>query len=84
MNTTSAFHTYRIVIKDKDFQVLVDGELKIDGTGKFTRPAYNGRSGISFGAANSPNLGEAYWESVKICNPARSLNDLVLEIRLSK
>jgi len=81
MDTTDAFHTYRIVIEEDDFKVYVDGELKIDGTGRFTRPAYNGRSGIAFGAANSPSLGEAYWESVKIHNRARSLNDLVLSIQ---
>jgi len=81
MNTTDAFHTYRVSIEKDDFRVYVDGELKIDGAGKLTRPAYNGRSGIAFGAANSPSLGEANWESVKIYNKARSLNDLVLSIQ---
>jgi hypothetical protein len=81
MDTTDAFHTYRLLIKDNDFRVYVDGELKIDGAGRFTLPAYNGRSGIAFGAANSPSLGEAYWESVKIYNRARSLNDLVLSVQ---
>ena len=51
---------------------------------KFTGPAYNGRSGVAFGAANSPNLGEAYWESVKVHSRARSLNDLVLSVGASK
>ncbi|HUT93648.1 MAG TPA: hypothetical protein VMY37_29560 [Thermoguttaceae bacterium] len=81
MDTTDAFHTYRISIEEDDFKVCVDGELRIDGAGKLTRPAYNGRSGIAFGAANSPSLGEACWESVKIYNRARSLNDLVLSIQ---
>ena len=81
MDTTDAFHTYRISIEEDDFTVCVDGEPAIDGAGKLTRPAYNGRSGIAFGAANSPSLGEAYWESVRIYNRARSLNDLVLSIQ---
>ena len=81
MDTSDDFHTYRLVIKDNDFKLFVDGELRLDGAGKLTHPAYNGRSGLAFGAANSPSLGEAYWESVKIRNTVRSLNDLVLSIR---
>jgi len=67
-----------------NFKVYVDGELKIDGTGKLTRPVHNGRSGIAFGAANSPSLGEAYWESVNFYNRARSLNDLVVSIQFGE
>ncbi len=84
MNTTDAFHTYRVSIEKESFKVYVDGELKIDGDGKFTGPTYNGRSGIAFGAANTPNLGEAYWESVKVQSRARSLNDLVLSVGASQ
>jgi hypothetical protein len=81
MNTTDAFHTYRIAIKDKEFKVYVDGQLGIDGAGRLTYPAWNGRSGVAFGAANSPSLGEALWETVKIRNRGVTLLDLVLEIR---
>jgi len=84
IDTTATFHTYRISIEEDDFQVSVDGQPAIDGTGRLTHPAYNGRSGIAFGAANSPSLGEACWESVKIHNRARSLNDLVLSIRFKE
>jgi len=65
MDTTDQFHTYRIVLKKKDILVYVDGELVLDGTGKFTKPL-PGRNDVRFGAANSPNLGEAYWQSVKL------------------
>jgi hypothetical protein len=81
MDTAGAFHTYRIVIRQDTFQVFVDGELRLDGTGKLTHPAYNGRSGVMFGAANSPSLGEALWESVRIRNRALTLLDLALSIR---
>lgn len=81
MDTTDAFHTYRIVIQDRDFRIYVDGELRLDGKGRFTRPAWNGRSGVMFGAANSPSTGEALWESVKVHNNAVSLLDLALSIR---
>jgi hypothetical protein len=80
MDTTDAFHTYRIAIKESTFQVYVDGTLRTDGVDQFTRPAWNGRSGVMFGAANSPSTGEALWESVKIHNRAVSLLDMALSI----
>ena len=83
MNTVDAFHTYRVLIIGDAFRVYVDGELKIDGAGRFTHPA-NGRSGISFGGANSPSLGGAYWESVRIHNRAQTLTDLVLSVRMDQ
>ena len=57
MVTTDAFHTYRIVIHGEDLRVYVDGELRLDAAGRFTHPAPNGRSGVAFGGANSPNVG---------------------------
>ncbi len=81
MTTTDTFHAYRIVVQGETFRVYVDGELCLDGEGRFTRPAWNGRSGVMFGAANSPSTGEALWESVKIRNPAATLLDLALSIR---
>jgi hypothetical protein len=81
LEAAAAFHTYRVVVQNKDFKVYVDGELRLDGTGQYTRPAWNGRSGIAFGAANSPSVGEAYWESVKLRSSAKSLYDLALTIR---
>jgi hypothetical protein len=81
MDTTDAFHTYRIVLQGDSFRVYVHGELRLDGAGKFTRPAWNGRSGVMFGAANSPSTGEALWESVRIRNRALTLLDLALSIK---
>ncbi len=81
MDTTDACHTYRLVFKDKSFQVLVDGQLRIDGKERLTSPAWNGRSGMAFGAANSPGVGEALWESVKLRCGTVSVQDLALSIR---
>ncbi len=82
MDTTDAFHTYRVVLRGKDIRVYVDGELRLDGTGRFTRPLPE-RNDIRIGAANSPNLGEAYWQSVKLGFAAASVSlfDLVLSVR---
>lgn len=81
MATTDAFHTYRVVVHQEDLQVYVDGNLRLDARGRFTHPAPNGRSGVAFGAANSPSKGEAVWQWVKLRNPAVSLRDVALSIR---
>ncbi|NQT16850.1 MAG: hypothetical protein HQ582_29100, partial [Planctomycetes bacterium] len=80
MVTTDTFHTYRIVMHGQDLKVYADGELRLDAAGQFTHPAPNGRSGMAFGGANSPSVGEALWKSVKIRNPAVSLVDVALSI----
>jgi hypothetical protein len=84
MDTASAFHTYRITAKDKDFKVFVDGTLRLDGAGRFTGPAYNGRCVISFGAANSSSVGEAYWEYVRIRNRSKAVYDAAISIAYVK
>ena len=38
-DTTSAFHTYRIVMKGRDIRVYVDDKPMLDGNGQFTTPA---------------------------------------------
>ena len=82
MDTTAGFRTYRVVLKGNDIQVFVDGQLCLDGTGKFTTPL-PGRNDVRFGAANSPGTGEAYWKNVKLRYAAGqiTLNDMVLSIR---
>lgn len=81
--TTDAFHTYRLVIQGRDLKVYVDGQLRIDAVGRFTSPAPGGRSGVAFGAANSPQRGEGLWQSVRIRTPAVSLLDAALKIEYS-
>ena len=80
MDAGAEFHTYRYVSQGTSFKVYVDGVLRIDGTGKLAKPAYAGRRGVGFGAANSPNVGEALWESVKVRSPTKSIQDVVLAI----
>ncbi len=85
MDTTDRFQTYRIVIKNKDINVFIDGKLALNGKGKFTK-RLPGRNDICFGAANSPNLGEAYWKSVKLKfrTVSVTLYDMVLSVRASQ
>jgi hypothetical protein len=65
MDTRSEFHTYRVRIAGTDIQVFVDGKLAIDGKGKFTAPAENGRNECQFGAGSSPDTGEALWRKIR-------------------
>lgn len=85
MNTTSEFHDYRIVMRNDDIRVYVDGELRIDGTGKFA-PRTGYRNEIGFGAANSPEEGEALWGSVSVraVRSARNLRDIALSVKYTK
>jgi len=85
MDTTDDFHTYRVVLKGNDIRVFVDGELRLDGTGKFTKPL-PGRNDLRIGAANSPGLGEALWQSVKLrfASAFVSVYDMVLSVRFPK
>ena len=70
MDTRGDFHTYRMVIKGEDVKVYVDGLLRLDGTGRYVKPAVNGRNDIGFGSANSPSTGEALWDCVRLARQA--------------
>ena len=80
MDTTDDFHTYRIVLRGQSFHVFVDDVLALDGTDRLAHPAWNGRSGVMFGAANSGSVGEALWESVKVRSGSGTLLDLALSV----
>ena len=81
MDTTDGFHTYRIEMKGDDIRVFVDGKLRIDGTGKFA-PRSGYRNEVAFGASNSTELGEAWWQSVKVraARGTRLLRDVVVSV----
>lgn len=81
MDTTSDFHTYRLEMQGDDLLVYVDGELALDLTDKFVaRDAYPNR--IAFGAASSTELGEAYWDSVKVrtIGAGQALRDILISV----
>ncbi len=65
MNTTDAFHTYRLAVRNTDCCVWVDGTLVFDGTGKFTTPAYSGRNRVMFGSCSSAAESEALYADVR-------------------
>ena len=76
----TTFHTFRYVGKGRDYRVFVDGVLRLDGTGKLSRPVVGGRHSVGFGAANSGNVGEAVWQSVKVRAAIKSIQDVVLSL----
>jgi sialidase-1 len=65
MDTTNGFHVYRLAMRGEDLYVWVDGQLVMDGKGKYTRPAHNGRNRVIFGSCSSAAVSEAVYASVR-------------------
>jgi hypothetical protein len=65
MDTTDDFHVYRVEIRGTNVSVLADGKMVINGIGRFTKPAHEGRNWIGFGAGSSSATGEAFWDWVR-------------------
>lgn len=63
-NTTDGFHEYQVDIRGQDVAIRVDGRVLIDGVGKLTAPAHQGRNRCSFGSGSSNSTGEALWQSI--------------------
>lgn len=86
MNTTDDFHRYRIVIKGADLQVHVDDILRLNAPGVLTARTGYPRNEIAFGAANSPEQGEALWDVVKVrsARASQPLQDVVLSVSYRK
>ena len=63
------FHTYLVRVKGADIMLYADGQLLVDGRGKFTAPATNARNQVGFGAGSSDATGEAVWEFVRFLGP---------------
>lgn len=80
MDTTDDFHTYRIVADGEDLQVFVDGELRIDAPGQYASGGRNLRL-LAFGAANSTDVGEAYWSFVRARLAGQVCRDVVISVR---
>ena len=66
---SDGFHTFVVRFKGADISMHADGSPLIDGKGKFTAPAVNGRNQIGFGAGASATTGEAVWQYVRFSGP---------------
>ena len=84
MDTTDAFHAYRIEIDGKDIVVYVDGVKRIDAKGAYgLGRAY--RNEVCFGAASSGEVGEAVWKSVRARGgDGVGCNDFALRVTYAK
>jgi hypothetical protein len=83
MNTTDAFHDYRVEFQGHDLSVYVDGELRIDARGKFGQRGAEGRNELAFGAANSPMVGDALWQCVRARLDSLGCSDIVVSVSVS-
>lgn len=84
MNTTDAYHLYRVEMHGTQVKVFVDGILKFDEPKALIPRAGYSRNEVAFGAANSFDLGEAYWKSFKARTTNLSIHDAVMSLSYSK
>lgn len=80
IDTTDGFHRYRLEVASLDLKVFVDGELAIDAPGVLRPRSGYQRSDVSFGAANSPMMGETLWKSLRAQTTGLVCEDLVLSV----
>lgn len=66
MDTTDAFHTYRLIIRGTDMRMLVDGAPKVEGQNAFWKPADSPEAFIQFGSSAEVASGAAHWAYVKL------------------
>ena len=100
LDTTSAFHTYRIVAKARDIRVYVDGKLLLDGSGTLTVSALDksrwlpllyglaewNACSLTFGSATGPGTGAAMWEYIRFRSAMKavSVTDLLIAVSFPK
>jgi hypothetical protein len=65
-DTARDFHTYRLVIRDNDMSVSVDGKQVIEGRGAFWKPASDPEPFIEFGSNSKSAVGNAHWQFVRL------------------
>jgi hypothetical protein len=66
MDTTDRFHTYRLVIRERDMEIWVDGERKVVGQGSFWKAADSPEPFLRFGSTAKTATGEAVWQSLRL------------------
>lgn len=65
MNTSAAFHDYRLELRGSRVGLSVDGKMVVDERSGLAKPAHGGRNLVGFGSCSSPATGEAVWEFVR-------------------
>ena len=60
------FHTYQLVIRDRDMSIAADGKVMIRGEGAFWKKAENAEAFVQFGSTSPGWMGAAHWQSVRL------------------
>ncbi len=84
MNTTDAFHVYRLVTKGRDLEVYVDGQRRLTAQGLFGPEKKQPGNEVAFGAANSGMVGDALWDYVRARSGTQACLDAVLRITFAR
>jgi hypothetical protein len=62
----SDFHTYQLVIRNRDMSIAADGKVMIRGEGAFCKAAPDGQAFVQFGSTSPGWMGDAHWQSVRL------------------
>ena len=60
------FHTYQLVIRDRDMSIAADGKVMIRGEGAFWKKAESAEAFVQFGSTAPGWMGDAHWQSVRL------------------
>ncbi len=82
-DTASDFHTYRLVIRDTDMSVSIDGDRKIRGQNAFWKPADGATPFIQFGSTSEVATGAAEWKSVRLGVRRRSASRVLDPVKIT-
>ena len=74
------FHTYQLVIRDRDMSIAADGKVMIRGEGAFWKKAENAEAFVQFGSTAPGWMGDAHWQSVRLGLATSSWSAAILAV----
>ena len=77
------FHTYQLVIRDRDMSIAVDGKVLIRGEGVFWKKAESAEAFVQFGSTAPGWMGDAHWQSVRLGLRKRSSPSIKPKLKIT-
>ncbi len=77
------FHTYKLIIHDRDMSIAADGNVMIRGEGAFWKKAESAEAFVQFGSTALGWMGDAHWQSVRLGLRKRSEPPIKLKLKIT-
>lgn len=77
------FHTYQLVIRDRDMGIAADGKVLIRGEGAFWKKAENAEAFVQFGSTSPSWMGDTHWQSVRLGLRERITSPMKPELKIT-